>query len=259
ASCSGGRRWVASGGTDDGKPTDIPWGGEEQPCLRTRCLRTACLTRVSRVRARGRVTEMQGTGATRRYGILGFPFSRLPLRDGSYSSLDSVTWSTVRALGRRGARVIVGTWDLQDGDIDGVEVIPVDGRPDWLLRAAVRASTGRKDWPRWTSRLHHPFHLLSGVRTLERHGADVIQLTHEFANLLPARLIARRVPVITQMHAVWIDDQPALARRLRHADAIATVSDFVRRTVVDVEPRLEARTATVRNGVDLAAFPGRDA
>jgi spore coat protein SA len=148
---------------------------------------------------------------------------------------------------------------VQDGDIDGVEVLPVDGRPDWLLRAAVRVPTGRRDWPRWTSRLHHPFHLLSGMRTLRRHGADVIQLTHEFANLLPARLIARRVPVITQIHAVWIDDQPALARRLRHVDAVATVSDFVRQTVVDVEPSLETRTATVRNGVDLAAFPGRDA
>ena len=209
--------------------------------------------------SRQRVSREPGSAAPRRYGILGFPFSRLPPRDGSYSSLDTVTWSTVRALSRRGAQVIVGAWEVHEADIAGIELVPVDGRPDWVVRAAVRASTRRRDWPRWTSRLHHPFYLLSGVHALRRHGAEVIQLTHEFANLLPARLIARRVPVITQIHAVWIDDRPALARRLQHVDAVATVSDFVRRTVVDVAPRLEARTATVRNGVDLAAFPGRDA
>ena len=209
--------------------------------------------------SRQRVSGESGSAAPRRYGILGFPFSRLPPRDGSYSSLDTVTWSTVRALSRRGAQVIVGAWEVHEADIAGIELVPVDGRPDWVVRAAVRASTRRRDWPRWTSRLHHPFYLLSGVHALRRHGAEVIQLTHEFANLLPARLIARRVPVITQIHAVWIDDRPALARRLQHVDAVATVSDFVRRTVVDVAPRLEARTATVRNGVDLAAFPGRDA
>ena len=107
--------------------------------------------------------------------------------------------------------------------------------------------------------MHHPFHVLSGVCTLRHRGADVILLTHEFANLLPARLLAGRVPIITQIHAVWIDDQPALARRLLHADAVATISDFVRQSVLEVEPRLESRTATVRNGVDLDAFPGRDA
>jgi len=40
---------------------------------------------------------------------------------------------------------------------------------------------------------------------------------------------------------------------------VATVSDFVRRMVCEVEPRLESRTATVRNGIDLDAFPGRAA
>src|SRR5689334_3143820 len=38
----------------------------------------------------------------RRFGILGFPFSRLPSHDSSYSSLDNVTWSTARALRRHG-------------------------------------------------------------------------------------------------------------------------------------------------------------
>lgn len=209
--------------------------------------------------SRQRVSGEAGSAAPRRYGILGFPFSRLPPRDGSYSSLDTVTWSTVRALSRRGAQVIVGAWEVHEADIAGIELVPVDGRPDWVVRAAVRASTRRRDWPRWTSRLHHPFYLLSGVHALRRHGAEVIQLTHEFANLLPARLLAGRVPIITQIHAVWIDDQPALARRLLHADAVATISDFIRQSVLEVEPRLESRTATVRNGVDLDAFPGRDA
>src|SRR5262249_56318425 len=40
---------------------------------------------------------------------------------------------------------------------------------------------------------------------------------------------------------------------------VGSVRGVVREPVVDVEPSLETRTATVRNGVDLAAFPGRDA
>jgi glycosyltransferase involved in cell wall biosynthesis len=195
----------------------------------------------------------------RRYGLLGFPFSRLPSREASYSSLDTVTWSTARALRRGGADVVVGAWEVQPGDAEGVEVLPVDGRPDWALRAAVRAPTRRRDVPRWTSRLHHPFHLLSGVQALRRHGADVIQLTHEFANLLPAKALAGKAALITQLHAVWVDDHPGLVRRLLRADGVATVSDFVRRELVRLEPRLEGRTGTVRNGVDLEAFPGRDA
>jgi glycosyltransferase involved in cell wall biosynthesis len=194
----------------------------------------------------------------RRFGLLGFPFSRMPSQDTSYSSLDNVTWSTARALGRRGSEVVIGAWDVQPGDTAGIEVVSVDGRPDWLLRRIVK-TTGRREALPWSSRLHHPFHVLSGVRRLRERGAEVIELTHEYANLLPARMLAGRVPLITQLHAVWVDDQPALARRLLHADAIATVSDYVRGAICEVEPRLADRAATVRNGIDLQAFPGRAA
>ena len=203
---------------------------------------------------------MVGNGASaKRYGILGFPFSRLPSRDSSYSSLDNVTWSTVRALRRRGAEVVVGAWEIMPGETDGVQIVTIDGRPDWALRSAVTLSTSKQRALRWTSRFHHPFYLMGGVRALRRRSVDVIALTHEFANLHCARLLAGTVPIMTHIHAVWVDDHPALARRLMHADAVLTVSDFVRRTVLDVEPRLESRIATVRNGVDLEAFPGREA
>src|SRR5262249_50196463 len=113
--------------------------------------------------SRQRVSREPGSAAPRRYGILGFPFSRLPPRDGSYPSLDAVTWSTVRALSRRGAQVIVGAWEVHEADIGGIEVVPVDGRPDWVVRAAVRASTRRRGLPRGTSPPHPPFYLLSGA------------------------------------------------------------------------------------------------
>jgi glycosyltransferase involved in cell wall biosynthesis len=204
------------------------------------------------------VTGRNGA-AKRRYGLLGFPFSRIPSQDTSYSSLDNVTWSTALALRRRGDEVVVGTWDVQPGDTAGTEVVAVDGRPDYLLRWIARTARGRGTPLPWSSRFHHPFHVIAGVRRLRERGAQVIELTHEYANLLPARLVAGRIPIITQLHAVWVDDQPSLVRRLRHADAIATVSDFVRRAICEVEPRLEARTATVRNGIDLQAYPGRAA
>jgi len=56
-----------------------------------------------------------------------------------------------------------------------------------------------------------------------------------------------------------VDDHPHLAQRLLQADAVTTVSDYVRDAVIAAEPRLADRTFTVRNGVDLKAFPGRSA
>jgi glycosyltransferase involved in cell wall biosynthesis len=216
--------------------------------------------RNARMNGNGTAPAIARNGGTpRRYGLLGFPFSRIPSQDTSYSSLDNVTWSTALALGRRGDEVVVAAWDVQAGDAAGIEIVPVDGRPDWLIRRVATAARQRRPTLPWSSRFHHPYHLASGVRRLRERGAQVIELTHEYANLLPARLLAGRAPVITQLHAVWVDDEPSLARRLRHADAVATVSDFVRRAICDVEPRLESRTATVRNGIDLEAFPGRAA
>ena len=195
----------------------------------------------------------------RRIGLLGSWKSRFPSTDASYSSLDTVTWSTARALRRRGTEVVVGGAEIDATSTD-IELVPVTATADRLVRGALRRlRIPRALRPRWSTRLHHPAHVLEGVCALRRRGADAIQLTHEFANLAAARRLAGGVPVITQLHAVWVDDHPRLARRLLGADAVATVSDFVRDAICTVEPRLAAHAATVRNGVDLDAFPGRAA
>lgn len=197
------------------------------------------------------------SASAHRYGLLGSWRCRLPKE--TRSSLDTVTWQTAQALRRRGIEVTVGCWEVQAGDPQGLEMIDIGGRPDWLVRKIAGPLWGGARRLPWSSRVHHPLFLMQGVQALRRHGAQVIQVTHEFANLLPARLLAGPAPLITQLHAVWVDDCPNLTRRLLEADAVATVSDFVRRAVLEAEPRLEARTATVRNGVDLDEFPGRAA
>ena len=189
-----------------------------------------------------------------RVGLLGSWKSRLPSADASYSSLDAVVWSTAQALRRRGASVTVACADSTAATAGGIEVVGVSGGPDPLLRRLVLR--GRT---RWASRRHHPWYLLRGVEGLRRAGAQLIQVSHEFANLLPARLLARDTALVTLLHAVWVDDHPHLARRLLQADAVTTVSDYVRDAVIAAEPRLADRTFTVRNGVDLKAFPGRSA
>ena len=192
-----------------------------------------------------------------RVGLLGSWKSRFPSTDASYSSLDTVTWSTARALRRQGAEVVVGGAEIGP-DGGEIELVRVDATADHLVRSALRhLRVPRALRPRWSTRLHHPAHVFEGVRALRRRSVDAIELTHEFANLAPARRLARGVPVITQLHAVWVDDHPHLARRLLGADAVATVSDFVRTAICAIEPRLEPHAATVRNGVDLNAFPGR--
>lgn len=198
----------------------------------------------------------------RRIGLLGSWKSRFPSLDASYSSLDTVTWNTARALHRRGEEVVVAGAQIgrANGDAGGVELVPVRAVPDHLVRTGCRRlRLPGALRPRWSARHHHPFHVFEGVSALRRKGVDAIQLTHEFANLAPARWLAGGTPLITQLHAVWVDDHPELARRLLAADAVATVSDFVRDEICRVEPRLESRAATVRNGVDLNAFPGRAA
>jgi len=189
-----------------------------------------------------------------RAGLLGSWKSRLPSADASYSSLDAVVWNTAQALRRRGVSVTVACAETTASTADGIDVVAVAGGPDPLLRGLVpRVRT------RWSSRRHHPWHLLRGVETLRRAGAQAVQVTHEFANLLPARLLARGTALVTLLHAVWVDDHPQLARRLLCADAVTTVSDYVRDTVIAAEPRLAERTFTVCNGVDLQSFPGRSA
>src|SRR5205809_779042 len=51
----------------------------------------------------------------RRIGLLGSWKSRFPSTDASYSSLDTVTWSTARALRRRGAEVVVAGAEVAAG------------------------------------------------------------------------------------------------------------------------------------------------
>jgi glycosyltransferase involved in cell wall biosynthesis len=199
--------------------------------------------------------------AVQSYGLLGSWKSRFPVRDVTFSSLDTVVWKTARALRRLGKRVIVGGAEVLPESDDGIGLVAIDGRPDKALREALkRLPIGdASDMLRWSSRLSHPFHLLQGVAALRRRGAETVQVTHEFANLRTARLLAGRAPLVTHVHAVWIDDYPHLSRRLLEADAVATVSDFVGRALVEVEPQLDGRTATVRNGVDLEMFPGKAA
>jgi glycosyltransferase involved in cell wall biosynthesis len=189
-----------------------------------------------------------------RVGLLGSWKSRLPSADASYSSLDAVVWSTAQALRRRGASVTVACAEATAPAAGGVDVVGISGGLDPLLRRLVLR--GRT---RWASQRHHPWYLLRGVEALRGAGAQVIQVTHEFANLVPARLLARGTALVTLLHAVWVDDHPHLARRLLRADAVTTVSDYVRDAVIAAEPRLAGRTFTVSNGVDLKAFPGRAA
>jgi glycosyltransferase involved in cell wall biosynthesis len=192
------------------------------------------------------------------YGLLGCWASRFPFGDASYS-LTRVVWKTAQGLRRRGARTIVAGWGDAHGNPDGIDFLPVDGRPDHGLRVLIGRRPFRSGRVRWTSRLSHPYHLLHGVAALRRAGADAIQVSHEFVNLRPARLLAGKAPLITLLHAVWVDDCPELVKGLLEADAIATVSDYVRQALIDVDGRLAGRVTTVRNGVDLDEFPGRPA
>jgi hypothetical protein len=126
----------------------------------------------------------------RRIGLLGSWKSRFPSLDASYSSLDTVTWNTARALERRGVEAVVAGAEIAPAPDPGadVELVPVHAVPDRLMRTGCRRlHLPSRLRPRWSTRHHHPFHVFEGVSALRRRGVDAIQMTHEFANLAPAR------------------------------------------------------------------------
>lgn len=185
-----------------------------------------------------------------------------PRGEGVGDALAVVLVELGRRLAARGCAVSVFVRRLRgepaSSELDGITVRRIRELPDHLLfrlrfldRLILPA-----DRPLRVTALYYPFYVRSVASALARSGIDIVHLHNNAAFLEP---LARALPgadlVLHQHDHALADFAPELTRRrLGLARLLLTCSDHVRARVLDRFPELEARAATLHNGVDARFF-----
>ncbi|MDQ3932614.1 MAG: glycosyltransferase family 4 protein [Actinomycetota bacterium] len=123
---------------------------------------------------------------------------------------------------------------------------------------------GRPGLRLFASSLYHADYALEVARDLREQPCDLV-VVNNFSQFLPVvRRANRTARVFLYMHCDWLStlNTRRLARRLRHADLVLGVSDWVTEGARTALPVPEERFATLHPGVDTVAFspgtPSRD-
>jgi glycosyltransferase involved in cell wall biosynthesis len=156
---------------------------------------------------------------------------------------------------------------LRDGRHEGIEYRYVRSRRDEVVTRAA------KDAVRVIRRLDLPYrpvfalpfygtgYARLGLRALAALDPDIVHLQMS-SQLLPlARRQVPRAKLVLHMHAPWLVelDRETVRARLRHADLILGVSEYISDGVRDAFPELASRCACLYNGVDVDRFQTPDA
>ncbi len=147
------------------------------------------------------------------------------------------------------------TPDTQDTTDEGIRYRFIDHGLDSKLgrvtRNLYRVRPADKGY--FASALNPLVYWLKVAREIRRGGFDVVHI----ANLTQALPWIRRfnpdVRIVLHMHCDWLVqlDRRMLARRLRHADVILGVSDYITDPIRRRFPELADRCQTVYNGVEV--------
>jgi glycosyltransferase involved in cell wall biosynthesis len=91
---------------------------------------------------------------------------------------------------------------------------------------------------------------------LRLQACDVIHVQHCSQYLPVIRALNPRSKIVLQLHAEWFSqNRPAiLARRLRHADLVTTVSDHITEKTRRQFPMIASRCVTMYNGINAGEF-----
>ena len=91
---------------------------------------------------------------------------------------------------------------------------------------------------------------------LRLRACDVIHVQHCSQYLPVIRAFNPNARIVLQLHAEWFSqNRPAILRkRLRHADLVTTVSDYLTKKTSQQFPMIAARCRTMYNGIDAAEF-----
>jgi glycosyltransferase involved in cell wall biosynthesis len=94
------------------------------------------------------------------------------------------------------------------------------------------------------------------IDDLAHQGCDVVHV-HNFTQFVPLiRAALPEVRIVLQMHCEWLNqlDAGMIEHRLRHADAILGVSEFLARKMRRRFPHLAERISHVHNGADIGSM-----
>jgi glycosyltransferase involved in cell wall biosynthesis len=91
---------------------------------------------------------------------------------------------------------------------------------------------------------------------LRRERCDLIQVQHCSQYLEVLRALNPAAKIVLQLHAEWFSQNrpEVLEKRLRHADLITTVSDYITEKTRRQFPMIAARCHTIYNAIDAAEF-----
>ena len=94
------------------------------------------------------------------------------------------------------------------------------------------------------------------AQDLRSQACDVIQVQHCSQYLPVIRALNPRARLVLQLHAEWFSqNRPSiLAKRLRYADLVTTVSDYITEKTRRQFPMITDRCITIHNAVDAAEF-----
>jgi spore coat protein SA len=100
----------------------------------------------------------------------------------------------------------------------------------------------------------------AGLLRLAELDPDVVHLQNVSQFLPLARRLVPRASLVLHMHADWLTQLPqrSVRSRLRHADLVLGVSDYITNGIRDRFPDLAARCHTLYNGADVESFQPRD-
>jgi len=140
---------------------------------------------------------------------------------------------------------------------DGVHYIRVPVlHEDKFLRPLESVLFRRPGRPLLTSWLYSPAYIYQIAKHLSRQNVDVIHI-HNFSQFVPIiRRFNPKAKIVLHMHCDWLAqfDHSLIEWRLRSADAIVGVSDYITERVRKRFPGLADRCHTVYNGVNVEVF-----
>ena len=136
-------------------------------------------------------------------------------------------------------------------------LIPATASNKLLFRARRKLSQFvRTSTPISTSSLLYPDYGRQVSLDLRKERCDVIHVQHSSQYLPILREMNPESKIVLHLHAEWFSqtDPKLLARRLRSADLLTTVSDYITEKTRRDFPALAERCETMYNGIDASEF-----
>jgi glycosyltransferase involved in cell wall biosynthesis len=130
----------------------------------------------------------------------------------------------------------------------GVNALSQSIRRTLLFRNARR--------PFFSSRWYYWNYALQVARHLRKEKCDIVHI-HTFSQFVPIiRAFNPKIKIVLHMHCEWLTqlDYKLIETRLRHADLIIGVSDYITEKIRRRFPQFAKRCQTLYNGVDVGAF-----